>query len=493
MGHLYSISAIQRAWVQEVLNSYVVDPFTQSLLEELAITSPNSKGFLLSHGLIKKADKIWIGANSALQIKLIAAFHSSVIGGHSGVQATYQRVRKLFAWQGLKKSVEEFVQQCTIYQQAKHEHCSYPGLLQPLQIPSGAWQDISLDFVEGLPTSKGHVILVVVDRFTKFAHFLPLKHPFSAVQVAELFLTHVASLYGMPKSLVSDRDQVFTSTFWQTLFKRFEVPLHLSTTYHPQSDGQTERMNQCLEMYLRCAVSSTPRQWCAWLPLAQFWYNTSYHSALQCSPYKALFGTDLSYGLLPPLTESAFDTSVSDSLEVDALLKERALFSSLLKHHLICAQNRMKQTADVKRTPRSFQVGDLVLLKLQPYAQHSVVARPFPKLAFKYFWPFPITAKVGSVAYRLELPEHSGIHPIFHISQLKQFVLDVKPVFSSLPSPVQLDVAELLPSEILDRRMVKKGNVTVVQVLVRWGSLAPELAAWEDHDVLKARFPDAAA
>lgn len=124
-------------------------------------------------------------------------------------------MKKLFIWTGLKKSVEEFVQQCVTCQQAKHEHCAYPGLLQPLSLPTGAWQDISMDFTEGLPLSKGHdVILVVVDRYTKYAHFLPLRHPYSASQVAELYLSRVAALYGMPKSIVSDRDKVFTSNFW---------------------------------------------------------------------------------------------------------------------------------------------------------------------------------------------------------------------------------------------------------------------------------------
>lgn len=153
----------------------------------------------------------------------------------------------------------------------------------------------------------------------------------------------------------------------------------------------------------------------------------------------------------------------------------------------------MKQTVDTKRTPREFQVGDMVLLKLKPYAQKSVVARPFPKLAFKYFGPFQIVAKLGSVAYRLKLPDQSGIHPVFHVSQLKQFVPDFTPVFATLPTPVQLDVTELVPTEILDRRMVIKGNSAIVQVLVRWGSLPPALATWEDHDVLRTRFPAAPA
>lgn len=172
VGQFFEISVVQPVWVQEILNSYAVDSSAQQLLCKLAVSSPNAKGFSLSNGLIKKAGKIWVGANSALQTKLIAAFHAFAIGGHSGVLVTYQRVKKRFAWVGLKKVVEEFVQQCLICQQAKHEHCSYPGLLQPLVIPSAAWQDVSMDFIEGLPLSKGaNVIFVVVDRYTKFAHF----------------------------------------------------------------------------------------------------------------------------------------------------------------------------------------------------------------------------------------------------------------------------------------------------------------------------------
>lgn len=167
MGHFFSLHAIlvaQPVWVQEVVNSYVVDPQAQSLFTELAVVSPNTQGYSLSNGLIKKKGRIWLGTNSALHTKIIFAFHDSAIGGHSGIQTTYQRVKKLFVWRGLKQSVEEFIQQCIVCQKAKHKHCSYPGLLQPLPIPSGVWQDISMDFIEGLLVSKdSDVILVVVD------------------------------------------------------------------------------------------------------------------------------------------------------------------------------------------------------------------------------------------------------------------------------------------------------------------------------------------
>lgn len=256
---LTAISVSTPVWIQEVLKSYEMDPHAQDLLKELAVQSPNAQGFSLNNGLIYRQQQLVVGQNVGLHTKLIAAFHSSAMGGHSGVFATYQRLKKLFYWPGQKTDVELFVKQCQICQQAKHEHCKYPGLLQPLPIPQHSWQDLSMDFVEGLPKSGGYtVILVVVDRLTKYAHFIPVKHPFTASQIAQLFFTHIVKLHGLPRSIVSDRDKIFTSTLWQELFRLAGTKLHLSSAYHPQSDGQTERINQCLEMFLRCAVHQTP-------------------------------------------------------------------------------------------------------------------------------------------------------------------------------------------------------------------------------------------
>jgi len=187
------------------------------------------------------------------ETKIIAALHSSAVGGHSGQHATYHRFKRLFCWKGLKQDEEQFVKQCQTCQQAKHLHTHASGLLQPLPIPEGIWQNISVDFIEGLPKSEGYsVILVVVDRFTKYAHFIPLKHPYTALSVARVLFDTVVKLHGLPKSIVSDRDKVFTSLVWKELFRLLGVKLELNTTYHPQMDGQTERDNECLEMYLRC-------------------------------------------------------------------------------------------------------------------------------------------------------------------------------------------------------------------------------------------------
>jgi hypothetical protein len=271
IGHAFqAMSVVQPDWIQEVLNSYAVDPAAQQLLQELAVMRHNAQGYTLVDGLIHKDNKVWIGANIGLQTRLITAFHSSALGGHSGTQATYHGLKNLFAWSGMKTAVEEFVKQCTVCQQAKHETCKTPGLLQPLPTPTVPWQSISMDFIEGLPKSNGfEVILVIVDRYTKYAHFLPLKHPYNATQVAELFLDNVVKLHSLPSSIVSDRDKIFTSNFWKSLFKNLHTQLSMSTAYHPQSDGQTERVNQCLELYLRCAVAASPTKWAKWLPLAE--------------------------------------------------------------------------------------------------------------------------------------------------------------------------------------------------------------------------------
>lgn len=153
----------------------------------------------------------------------------------------------------MSKDIKQEVLECDTFQRCKNEHVAYLGLLQPLPEPQYAWSHISMDFIEGLPTSNAkNVILVVVDMFTKYAHFVTLAHPFTDSSIAKLFLDHIYKLHGMLQSIVIDRDKVFTSDFWQSLFKQLGGKLQLSTSYHPQIDGQTKRLNQYLEMYIRC-------------------------------------------------------------------------------------------------------------------------------------------------------------------------------------------------------------------------------------------------
>lgn len=192
-----AISVVTPDWCADVVQGYKLDDQAQKLLAKLTTQFTASSPFSLESGLIRYKTRIWVGNNTTLQQKIIQALHSSPLGGHSGVPATIKRIQAQFAWPGLKKHVHQFVTSCPVCQQAKPERVKYPGLLQPLATPSSAWQIVSLDFVEGLPTSNGYnCILVVVDMFSKFSHFIALKHPFTALTVAKLFMTNIYKLHG---------------------------------------------------------------------------------------------------------------------------------------------------------------------------------------------------------------------------------------------------------------------------------------------------------
>lgn len=488
VGHLLEIQTVSTSrpeWLQEVINSYTNDAHTVTLLQELAIKSPNDQGYILEQGLIKFKGRLYIGENLALQTKLIASLHDSAVGGHSGIQASYQRIKQLYYWPGMKMAVENYVKQCAVCQMAKSSRQKPAGLLQPLPPPLTPWSEITMDFIEGLPVSEGfNSILVVVDRLTKYAHFLPLRHPFTAASVAKAYVDNIVKLHGVPLTITSDRDKIFTSHFWKDLIKALGTKLSYSTAYHPQTDGQSERVNQCLEQYLRCAVQDNPRHWKKWLSLAEFWYNSSFHSALGGSPFKALYKTEPNFGGMPNLTVADESVSTEATLEYQAQ-------TELLRAQLVRAQLRMKHYADRNRTERQFQVGEQVLLKLQPYAQQSVVNRPYPKLSYKYFGPYTVTERIGEVAYRLALPEAAQVHPVFHVSQLKPFTSSYTPVYSELPTAPALHTKTPTPVEILDRRLVRKGNSAMPQVLIRWAHMPDNCTTWEDYYVLKTRYPEA--
>jgi hypothetical protein len=252
---------------------------------------------------------------------------------------------------------------------------------------------VSLDFIEGLPRS-GHAdcVLVVVDTFNKHAHFISLLHPFMTLKVAHAFISRVYKLHGLPKALVSDRDKIFTSALWQELFHLLGTQLQMSTTYHPQSDGQIEHVNQCLETFLRSFVHSCSTKWSAWLPQAEFWYNTCPHSSLGMSPFDVLYGRALRHlGLLPADSITSSDLS--------EWLSQREVILRVIKHNLLRAKQRMKHQANKGRSEQEFAVGDFVFVKLQPYVQGLFAPRACHKLSFRFFGPYEIIQHVGSMAY----------------------------------------------------------------------------------------------
>ncbi|PNX84743.1 Ty3/gypsy retrotransposon protein, partial [Trifolium pratense] len=358
---------------------------------------------------------------------LLEEYHSTPSGGHSGFLRTYRR--------------------------QKYSATTPDGLLQPLPIPNAIWEDLSLDFITGLPKSKGYdAVLVVVDRLSKYNHFILLKHPYTAKSIAELFVKE-------------------------------GTKLKMSSSYHPETDGQTEVINRCLESYLRCFASDQPKSWTHWIPWAEYWYNSTYHVSIGKTPFEAV------YGRSPPnlLRFLSNETKVA---AVAMELSDRDEALQQLKLHLLKAQEQMASYANKKRRDLSFEIGEWVFLKLRPHRQHSVVRRINQKLAARFYGPFKIIARVGPVAYQLQLPAQSKIHSVFHVSLLKKAVGDYH-VQGELPKDLEVsDDITVYPEAVVGSCLTVKEGVTVKQSLIKWKDKSMDDVTWEDNDFMKGQFPD---
>ncbi|KAD5803509.1 hypothetical protein E3N88_14869 [Mikania micrantha] len=443
-----TIKTFDSAIWERVKATWVNDEKLKGIIDDLQ-NGKDYEGYSWVNQTLLKKGKILVGNDLQLQGDLISLCHKEAVSGHSGVHATIQRIRSLFTWKEMHKQVRNFIRNCTICQKAKYETVASPGLLQPLPIPTQIFSDISMDFIGGLPRIQGKdSIFVVVDRLTKYSHFMPLSHPYSAAHVAQLFLDQVFKLHG--------------------------IQLALSTAYHPQSDGQTEVVNRCLETYLRCMVMDKPSNWVKWLPLAEFWYNCNFHTALGITPFQAL------YGYPPPIFVPYVPKDVRVAA-VNELLTDREATIRLLQFALTRAHNRMKQLADKRRSDREFKVGDFVYVKLHPYGQSTLRASHFNKLGPKYFCPFMVIEKIGVVAYKLDLPDEAQIHPVFHVSLLK---LAKGNVTQSVPLPTAPRFL-FKPLQILNRRLARRGNRASAEGLVHWDNLPITEATWENLEDLQ--------
>ena len=369
-----------------------------------------------------------------------------------------------------------------ICQKDKYSTLSPAGLLSPLPIPAQVWSDISLDFVEGLPISKGFdVILVLVDRLTKYANFIPLKHPFTAKTIADVFVKEIIKLHGFPETMASDCDKVILSHFWSALFTIQGTALHKSTAYHPQSDGQTEVVNKCLEAYLRCFAGRKPNSWSQCLPWAEYWYNTSHHSSSNTTSFKALYGRH-------PSKLLTFGDVPTAKAEVEVLIQSWDALLQELRDNLAVAQARMQVAANKKHRAVEFSVGEWVYLKLRPYRQTTGAMRRAEKLAPRFFGPYLIEKRVGNVAYKLALPSHSLIHPIFHVSQLKK-AMELQTKVQELPLIISSSLEwNAEPKHVLE---VRRSSVDKrAEVLVKWKGLPDFECSWESVQRLSEQFPN---
>ncbi|KAD4981942.1 hypothetical protein E3N88_18613 [Mikania micrantha] len=400
------------------------------------------------------------------QLELKDDAHKSKYSIHPGADKMYHDLKELYWWPGMKRDIATYVGKCLTCSKVKAEHQKPSGLLQQPEIPEWKWENITMDFVTKLPrTSSGYdTIWVVVDRMTKSAHFLPIREDYKMDKLSRIYVNEIVARHGVPVSIISDRDSRFTSRFWQTLQTALGTRLDLSTAYHPQTDGQSERTIQTLEDMLRACIIDFGGNWDSHMPLIEFSYNNSYHTSIRCAPFEALYGRKCR----SPLCWA----EVGDSqLTGPEIVQETTDKIFMIKDRLKVARDRQKSYADHRRRPLEFQVNDKVLLKVSPW-KGMVRFGKKGKLSPRYVGPFRIIERVGSVAYKLELPDElKGIHDIFYESNLKKCLSD-----DSLRVPldeIQLDdklqfIEE--PVEILDREIktLKRSRIPIVKV--RWNS-----------------------
>jgi hypothetical protein len=464
------------------ISAYEADPKWKVVLGELKQGHQVSNLGLTPDGLInmKKHGHEKIVVPKSLRQFVMKECHDVPSVGHVGMRRTLDLVDRLFHWRGLRADVTSYVRTCPTCQEMKSDNRAKAGLLQPLEIPSRKWAQVTTDLVTDLPESDGYTaVAVFVDRMTKMVHFAPCTKEVTAPEYARLFIDHVFKLHGLPEVIISDRDPRFTSRFWRSLFELLGTDLRFSTAFHPQTDGQSERTIQTLENFLRPYVERNPTSWSQQLPLAEFAANNAENVATGYTPFF------LSTGDHPIMPTAILKGKVSTNVESVQVMVERMKTAlEEAQANLSLAQSRACYQANKSRRVEQFEVGDEVVLA----TRNLRIDQHLPsKLRRRWVGPMRVAKVISPVAYQLDLPPLWKVHPVFHISTLKryhrsiEFSRQVKP-----PPPILVEGEEEYEVEAILRH---KGKNTRRLYQVLWKGYPVTEASWEPESHLQNALP----
>ncbi|KAJ1588967.1 hypothetical protein NDA15_001022 [Ustilago hordei] len=408
-----------------------------------------------------------------LRFMVMTQCHDGITAGHVGRDATIKAAQRHYWWPNMTAWIADYVASCPVCARYKAPRHHPYGLLQPLATPDRPWGSISLDFIEGLPPSKKYdsktydSILVIVDRLTKFAILAPTHKTVTAKQTAVLLYGHMVRLFGYPDHMVSDRGRQFISGAWKAFAEQMGVKHSLSTAYHPQTDGQTERVNQVIEQYLRMYCNYEQNDWANLLDTAAFVYNNTVHNSIGVSPFFACYGWNPKAH--PDIPQRL---GVNDPGRFEYLMdgKERCKY---LQEQIREAQRRSVDQYNRKHKDIEFKVGDMVYINRRNWKTR----RPTPKLDTRFAGPYPVQERVGRRAYRITLPANLRVHDVFHVSMLEPART------SSLPQRAEQPTMPPLPDEDLDFEVEalidKRSHNGTTEYKVLWRGYSEEAASWE--------------
>ncbi|MCO5588633.1 hypothetical protein L7F22_042590 [Adiantum nelumboides] len=424
-----------------------------------------------------------------LRPKVLIECHAPPYAGHRGIDATVKAVDTFFYWPTLRRDVDAFVRSCLVCQKVKFDRQKAPGLLQPLPIPDKPWESIAMDFIFYLPrTPTGNDgIWTIICRFSKQAHFVPVRKKIKSDHMVKLFMHNIFKYHGMPQSIVSDRNPRMTSLFWKALFENMGTTLKFSSSFHPQTDGQSEEANSTILDLLKCYVSEHKATWEHYLPLVEYAYNNTVHTSTGKAPFEIVEGGKK----VPPILQTK-----DKIFEADKYVQNMDEAYRKIKLALEKTQSKQKKAADRHRRELVFSLGDWVLLRFEKARLRKMKGkeRLFPKLGMRYYGPFQICDKISDVAYRLKLPEGWKIHNAFHVSLLRPFVGDVPEDMVPEEQPEVEELDEILvPEQILAHKDRKVRGKVARRYLVKFKNYSPMDAKWMEEAKLLLKTSQAKA